>query len=214
MSLAWQKRPVWALMALWAAILASTLSLATTRPTTAQAPAQVSLAGQFLIAAPSMGDPRFERTVILMIAHDPNGAFGIVINRPIEEHAIADLLEKLGDKDASAVAGTVRIFSGGPVQPQIGFVIHSADYHRAQTLDIDGRVGVTSSSEAIRDLGSDKGPRKSLLAFGYAGWRAGQLEDELRQRAWVTAPADLRLIFDADRDKVWEAAFALRTQDL
>ena len=149
-----------------------------------------------------------------MVAHDRDGAFGIVINRPIEEHAIADLLEKLGDKDASAVAGTVRIFSGGPVQPQIGFVIHSADYHRAQTLDIDGRVAVTSSSEAIRDLGSDKGPRKSLLAFGYAGWRAGQLEDELRQRAWVTAPADLRLIFDADRDKVWEAAFALRTQDL
>ena len=214
MSSAWQKRPMLALMAYLAAMLAPALWLDAASPTAAQTPAPVSLAGQFLVATPSMGDPRFDRTVILMVAHDQNGAFGIVVNRLIGERPIATLLQRLGEQDTSGVTGNVRVFSGGPVQPGVGFVIHSTDYHRAQTLDIDGRVAVTSSREAIRDIGSDNGPKKSLVAFGYAGWRPGQLEDELRQRAWVTAPAELRLIFDADRDKVWEAAFALRTQDL
>ena len=209
MSLTWPARPIMAL----AAILGSALFLDAALPAPAETPAQVSLAGQLLIASPSMGDPRFDRTVILMVKHDQNGAFGIVINRPIEERPWADLLEMLGEKDTTVV-GKVRIFAGGPVQPEIGFVIHSADYQRPGTIAIDGRVAMTSSREIVRDIANNKGPTKSLIAFGYAGWAPGQLEGELARRAWSTAPADLRLIFDEDREKVWDAAFSQRTQDL
>ncbi len=209
MSLSWPARPILAL----AAILGSALFFDAALPAPAETPAQVSLAGQLLIASPSMGDPRFDRTVILMVKHDQNGAFGIVINRPIEERPWADLLEMLGEKDTT-VAGKARIFAGGPVQPEIGFVIHSADYQRPGTIAIDGRVAMTSSREIVRDIANNKGPTKSLIAFGYAGWAPGQLEGELARRAWSTAPADLRLIFDEDREKVWDAAFSQRTQDL
>jgi putative transcriptional regulator len=178
-----------------------------------QVPAPSSLAGQLLIAAPSMGDPRFFQTVVLMARHDKNGAFGIVINRPMGERPLASLLEALGEKDA-AVEGNVRIFAGGPVQRDLGFVVHSADYHRPGTVDIDGRVAVTSNRDILRDIARKQGPKKSLIAFGYAGWGPGQLEGELTLRAWFTAAEDARLIFDEDRDKVWDEAMKRRTQDL
>jgi putative transcriptional regulator len=178
-----------------------------------QVPAQASLAGQLLVAAPSMGDPRFAQAVILMARHDKNGAFGIVINKPVAERPLASLLEALGEKD-TGVEGSVRIFVGGPVQPEIGFVVHSTDYRRAGTIDIDGRVAVTSNREILRDIGRKQGPNKSLVAFGYAGWGPGQLEGELALRAWFTAEEDLGLIFDEDRAKVWDEAMKRRTQDL
>jgi putative transcriptional regulator len=148
-----------------------------------------------------------------MVRHDKDGAFGIVINRPIAERPLAELLDMLGDKGAPA-EGTVRIFAGGPVQPELGFVVHSTDYQQPQTIAIDRRVAVTSSRDILRDIGSGKGPTKSLIAFGYAGWASGQLEGELRERAWVTAPAERNLVFDEERDKVWDIAYAHRTQDL
>jgi putative transcriptional regulator len=178
-----------------------------------EAPGPPSLAGQLLVASPEMRDPRFYHTVILVVRHDRNGALGIVINRPVENRPLASLLEALGEKD-TGVAGSVRIFAGGPVQPQIGFVLHSPDYHRPETIDIDSRVAMTSSLQVLRDIGSSKGPRKSLVAFGYAGWKSDQLEGELRERAWLTAADDEKLIFDEDRDKVWEEAMKRRTQDL
>ena len=182
-------------------------------PTPTDAPEQGSLTGQLLIAAPTMGDPRFQHTVILMVRHDRNGALGIVINRPIGNRPLASVLEALGEKD-KAVAGQVRIFAGGPVQPEIGFVVHSAEYHRSDTVDIDGRVAMTSSLEILRDIGNHRGPSKSLIAFGYAGWAPGQLEAELGQGVWFTAPEDPGLIFDLDRDKVWDDAMKRRTQEL
>jgi putative transcriptional regulator len=178
-----------------------------------QVPAPPSFAGQLLIAAPSMGDPRFSQTVVLMARHDKNGAFGIVINRPAGERTLASLLEALGEKQAD-VEGSVRIFAGGPVQREIGFVVHSADYRRPETIDIDGHVAVTSHREILRDIGRKQGPKKSLIAFGYAGWGPGQLEGEMALRAWFTAAEDARLIFDEDRDKVWDEAMKRRTQDL
>jgi putative transcriptional regulator len=178
-----------------------------------EAPTYPSLAGQLLVASPGMGDPRFYHTVILVVRHDRNGALGIVINRPVEDRSLASLLEALGEKD-TGVAGSVRIFAGGPVQPEIGFVLHSPDYHRPETLDIDGRVAMTSSAQILRDIGNKQGPRKSLVAFGYAGWKSDQLDGELRQGAWVTAADDEKLIFDEDRDKLWEEAMKHRTQDL
>ena len=176
-------------------------------------PARASLAGQLLVATPSMGDPRFAQTVIFMARHDKSGAFGIVINKPVGERPLASLLEALGDKEAGA-AGSVRLFAGGPVQPEIGFVVHSADYRRAETIVVDARVAVTSTREILRDIARKQGPQKSLIAFGYAGWAPGQLEGEMALRGWFTAEEDVDLIFDMDRAKVWDEAMKRRTQDL
>jgi putative transcriptional regulator len=199
-------------------LIAAAVSLSATLvyaalPERSEVPEQTFVTGQLLVASPTMGDPRFVQTVILMVRHDRNGALGIVINRPLGDRPLAKLLEALGDKEAG-VTGTVRIFAGGPVQPDIGFVLHSADYHRADTVDIDGHVAMTSSREILRDIGNQRGPNKSLIAFGYAGWARGQLEGELAHGFWFTTPQDAKLVFDDDRDAVWDHAMKRRTQDL
>jgi putative transcriptional regulator len=191
-------------LALWVALLASD------RTQSAEATPRASLAGQFLIATSAMRDTGFDRAVILMLRHDQDGAFGIVINRPLGQRPMADLLGANG----TAASGNVQVFFGGPVQPNIGFVVHSTDYRRAETLDVDGRVAMTSSREVLRDIADKRGPAKALIAFGYAGWAPGQLESELARNVWYTAPEDPTLVFDDDRDKVWEHATARRTQDL
>lgn len=177
------------------------------------ADAPPSLKGQLLIATPAMRDPRFDRAVILMVRHDGDGAMGIVINRTLGEKPLAEILAAFGAKDTTAT-GNVSIFLGGPVQPEVSFVIHSADYRRPDTLDIDARFAATPSREVLRDIAGNAGPMKSLIAFGYAGWAPGQLEAELARNVWYTAPADPSLVFDDDRNKVWEHATARRTQDL
>jgi putative transcriptional regulator len=203
----WRKRAAATALALTA------LRLDAAPQAAAQSTDSVSLTGQMLVASPSMGDPRFAHTVILMVRHDKDGAFGIVVNRPVGERPLAALLETLGEKDTTAT-GQVRIFAGGPVQPDIGLVVHSTDYHRPSTVDVNAGVAMTSSREILRDIGNGKGPQKSLIAFGYAGWAASQLEGELARRDWVLAPGESKLIFDEDRDKVWDAAFSRRMQDL
>jgi putative transcriptional regulator len=176
-------------------------------------PESRSLTGQLLIAAPTIGDPRFAHTVILMVRHDEEGAFGIVINRPVEERSIASLLEAPGE-DVSEISGSVRIFAGGPVQPELGFVVHSAEYRLDETLDVDGRVAMTANRQVLRDIGHHRGPLKSLFALGYAGWGPGQLEGELARHDWFTTPEEPGLIFDDDRGNLWEDAMARRTRDL
>jgi len=177
--------------------------------TPADPPGIGSLTGQLLVATPDMADPRFAHTVILMVRHNKDGAFGIVINLPLDERPVADILRAVGDNDTKA-EGTIRLYAGGPVDPQIGFVVHSAEYHRPETLAVDGKVAVTSSADILRDIAKHHGPAKSLFAFGYAGWGPGQLEGEMAQRSWFIAPADMALIFDEDRQKVWDAAMARR----
>ena len=194
-----------------AAILALLLAAALPAPTAL--PQRASLAGQLLVATPSMGDPRFYQTVIMLVRHDRTGAMGIVVNRPLQERPLAALLEALGEK-ADGAAGNVRIFAGGPVQPELGFVLHSAEYRRADTMEIDGHVAMTSSREILRDIAANRGPKQSLVAFGYAGWAPGQLEGELVQGVWFTARADAKLIFEEERERVWENAVTRRTQDL
>ena len=171
-----------------------------------------SLAGQLLIAAPTIGDPRFAHTVILIVRHDKDGALGIVINRPVGERSIAALLEATGHDDAG-VAGILRVFAGGPVQPELGFVLHSAEYHRPDTLAV-GEVAMTADKDILRDIGRHQGPKKSLFALGYAGWGPGQLEDEIDHHDWFTTTADPKLIFDDDRGNLWDEAMARRTREL
>jgi putative transcriptional regulator len=171
-----------------------------------------SLAGQILIAGPTIGDPRFFHAVILLLRHDKNGAFGIVINHPLEQRSIRSLLAGAGDQDAG-VEGSLLVFAGGPVQPELGFVVHTTDYHRPDTLAVGG-VAMTADKEILRDIGHHKGPKKSLFALGYAGWGPGQLEGEIAHRDWFTTPADSKLIFDDDRGNLWNDAMARRTREL
>jgi len=168
-----------------------------------------SLAGQLLIAAPELREPIFDHAVILLAKHSRDGALGIIINRPATTTPIAALLQAFGE-DASGVTDRVRVFAGGPVNPAIGFVVHSTDYQRPDTLDIDGRVALTAAADVLRDIGLGKGPQKSLVAFGYAGWAPAQLDDELAHGVWLTVPEDVQLVFDDDRAKVWNDALERR----
>ncbi|MGH7063437.1 MAG: YqgE/AlgH family protein [Stellaceae bacterium] len=180
---------------------------------TPEAPDPISLAGQLLIAAPTIGDPRFYHAVILVVRDDKDGAVGIVINRPVGERTIESLLEGTGDR-TSDVEGSLHVFAGGPVQPELGFVVHTAEYKRPETLKVDGQVAMTASPQILRDIGHHKGPKESLFAFGYAGWGPGQLAAEMARHDWFTTPEEPKLVFDTDRAGLWEDAMARRTRDL
>jgi putative transcriptional regulator len=172
-----------------------------------------SLAGQLLIASPTIGDPRFYHTVILMIRDNKSGALGLIINRPVGERSIESLLKATGASGVG-VEGKLRVFAGGPVEPQLGFVVHTADYRLPDTLAIDGRVAMTASPQILQDIGHHHGPKESLFAFGYAGWGPGQLANEMARHDWFTAPEEPKLVFDDDRAGLWNEAMARRTREL
>jgi len=196
-----------------AALVLPTALLRAALPGSDEAPAPTSLAGQLLVAAPWMGDPRFERTVILIVEHGPGGAVGIVINKPVGEQSLASVFRALGQK-GDDISGSVRVFSGGPIQLEVGFVIHSADYHRPETVALTDRISMTSSVAILQDIGVKRGPAKILVAFGYAGWGPGQLEHEIEEHAWGIAEAEPTLVFDEDKDNVWEDARKHSTEHL
>ena len=205
-----------ALMVLCLAVAA--LGLAAVEPTPlSPAPENAAPAdpppGNLLIASAQIQDPRFYHAVVLILQHTKDGAFGIVINHKLATEKIAALLAASGDDDKT-VEGSIPVFSGGPVQPELGFVVHSADYRTADTMLVDGKVAMTASKEALKDIGHGKGPKKYFFAFGYAGWGAGQLEGEIARNDWFTASEDSALVFDDDRDTVWDKALAHRGQDL
>jgi putative transcriptional regulator len=204
----WHFKPcIWAA----AAIVLSVGVLHAALPTDSDTSGRTSYAGQLLIAAPAMQGSPFERAVILMAQHSHEGALGIVINRPLDERPIAGLLQTFGF-DATGVKDSVRVFLGGPVSPEIGFAIHSADYHLANTIDIDGKVALTAAPDVLRDIGHGKGPTKCLVAFGYAGWGPSQLDDEIARGDWYNVPEDPALVFDDDRANVWADAMARRKE--
>lgn len=209
MPMKWARsRAVWfGILLLWPTLVGGALS----KPEDTPQPA--SLAGQLLVATPEMGDPRFRHAVILMVRHDKTGALGIIINRPVETMPMSRLLDMLGEENTGAT-GEVQVFAGGPVEPRVGFVVHSAEYHRPDTADIDGRVAMTTDPAALRDIGKHQGPKQSLVAFGYAGWGPGQLENEIERGGWFTVPEDPKLVFDADRDQLWQDLQKRRTYPL
>ena len=188
-----------------ATLLHAALPTAPTTPRDLSGP--ISYAGQLLVASPDLRQPVFDHAVILLAQHNREGAFGIVVNRPIDKRPISALLDAFG-ADGSGITDSVRVFRGGPVDVATGFVVHSAEYRLHDTLDIDGRVALPVAPDVLRDIGLGKGPSKSLVAFGYAGWAPSQLEDELAHGVWVTLPEDLSLVFDDDRAKVWADALA------
>jgi len=194
------------------------LLLAAALPAMAE-PAVEPVAGELLIASAAIQDPRFHHAVILLLRHDEKGAFGLVINNPLTERPIAGLLAESGgqaDRDAqdSTIEGNLRVFLGGPVEPSYGFVIHSGEYRRPETLTLDSGVAMTATKDILRDIGHRRGPEKYLFALGYAGWGAGQLEGEIARHDWFTTPGEPDLVFDEERGQLWERALARRTREL
>ena len=172
------------------------------------------IAGQFLVATPELQDPNFYHTVVLMVRHDDTGAMGLVINRVIARGPFEKLLEGMGIEDAQNGPSEIRVYSGGPVQPGLGFVLHSRDYETGETVEVDDHVAMTPSLDVLKAIAAGNGPRESLVAFGYAGWGAGQLESEIAAGSWAIVPADVRLLFDEDVASKWQRALARRGVEL
>lgn len=169
-----------------------------------------SLNGKLLIAMPSLEDPRFERAVIFMCAHDQKGAMGIVINKTVDDLTLSKLLEDLSinlhDKDKT---DSIPVFVGGPVETRRGFLLHSSDFESKDTIKVNKDYAVTGTIDALKEAMSPEGPQSHLFALGYAGWDAGQIEKELIENSWLVCEADKDLIFSTDIQEKWGKALSL-----
>jgi putative transcriptional regulator len=165
------------------------------------------LSGQLLVAMPGMKDPRFAKTVIYMCAHSADGAMGLVVNRELQSLTFPDMLQQL-NIEAPEPHREIRVHFGGPVESGRGFVLHSADYVRDATLVVDSSIALTATVDILKAIARGSGPNHSLLALGYAGWGAGQLDSEMKANGWLHVEADPDLIFDGDLDRKWERAMA------
>jgi putative transcriptional regulator len=164
-----------------------------------------SLAGHLLVAMPNMSDPRFERAVIYVCAHGEDGAMGLMINKLVDQITFPEMLEQLGI-DNSDVSDQIRVHFGGPVETGRGFVLHSTDYRQDSSMEVDSKVALTATVDILRDIAGGQGPRRSLLALGYAGWGPGQLDQEIQANGWLHVDPDEQLIFDTDLDDKWQRA--------
>ena len=168
------------------------------------------LTGQLLLALPGVGDPRFDHAVIAMVSHGPDGAMGVSIGQPLAGISMGDILAQLG-----IAAGDIAdhpVLSGGPVERQRGFVLHSRDQadavDAADAVDVAGQWMLSSSQVLLRALAEGRGPKHWHFILGYAGWDAGQLESEIARHAWHAAPASEALLFATPPNERWTAAFA------
>lgn len=170
----------------------------------------MKLTGRLLIATPAMGDPRFKDAVIYVCSHDRSGAMGIVINKQVVKSGgalqLSDMLANIGIEGDVRVADT-PVLEGGPVDIDRGFVLHSADYFKTDTsLKLSDTLSLTSTKDVLEALVNDEAPERAMLAVGYSGWSAGQIERELQDNAWIVADAEDALIFDTDLDGKWVRA--------
>ena len=171
------------------------------------------LEGHVLVAMPGMTDQRFARSVIYLCAHSKEGAMGLVINQRAKRVKFADLLvqlEVIDEQEAIRLpkrAGALQVLKGGPVETQRGFVLHSSDYHvEDTTMPIDKAVSLTATVDILRAIAKDAGPYQAVLALGYAGWGAGQLEKEIQQNGWLSCEADADLVFGPDLESKYARA--------
>ena len=165
------------------------------------------LTGQLLIAMPAMADPRFQQSVIYICAHTPEGAMGLVLNRPIVKPTFDDLLKQLSVEPLPPVR-EVKLCAGGPVENARGFVLHTSDWTGEGSLKVDSTMALTASLDVLKVIAEGGGPRECVLALGYAGWGPGQLDQEFQQNSWLSVPADETLLFDGEHDTKWRRAFA------
>lgn len=172
-----------------------------------------SMCNHFLIAMPSLADPNFYHSVTYVCEHNENGAMGLVINHSLEL-TLGDVLDQMDiDSDDPAVNGQ-QVFAGGPVQPERGFVLHRPAGSWDSMLAVTDDIAITTSRDILQSLASGDGPGDSLVALGYAGWAAGQLEQEMLANAWLSGPADHDIIFRVPSDERWRAAASLLGVDL
>ncbi|MBT8079614.1 MAG: YqgE/AlgH family protein [Gammaproteobacteria bacterium] len=164
-----------------------------------------SLHNQLLIAMPGMLDPNFSTTVTLICEHSPEGALGIIINRPTEM-SLGGLFEQLDLRNVNAAVATLPVMNGGPVAPERGFVLHDASSEFESTVAVSPDIQLTMSRDILDSLAEGAGPDQSLIALGYAGWQAGQLEDEILQNTWLHVPASKEILFEVPFENRWEYA--------
>ncbi len=164
------------------------------------------LTGQFLLAMPGIGDPRFERAVIAMCAHDSEGALGIGIGETIEGLGLHDLLKQF--EIDPGVAPDAAVHFGGPVEPRRGFVLHSPDWGGQDTIDVGGRWALSGTIDVLRSIAEGTGPGRWIVALGYAGWAEGQLDEEMTRHGWFSTAATPGLIYEVDAEDRWEVGFA------
>jgi putative transcriptional regulator len=162
------------------------------------------LRDQFLIAMPSLRDPVFAHTITYICDHSATGAIGIVINHPLDI-CVGDIFEQLELSLAGPLAAAT-VLSGGPVQMDRGFVLHPSDFYYESTINVSPEVSLTASRDVLEDMANNRGPSKAVVALGYAGWDAGQLETEILANAWLTVPADKHILFDTPCEQRWAAA--------
>lgn len=166
----------------------------------------MELVGQLLIASPGMGDPRFAGSVVYLCAHSAEGAMGLIINKPMPQVSFSMLIAQL-DISAEPGAGPAKVHFGGPVEGARGFLLHSPDYRSPEgTLVVDDRFAMTATVDVLEALAKARGPRRALLALGYAGWAPMQLEAEIGLNGWLTCPADPDLVFSENDASKWERA--------
>ena len=163
------------------------------------------LDGHLLVAMPTMSDPRFARTVIYLCAHTADGAMGLVVNRLLDSLTFPDLLEQLGIQ-TSSMDDEIRVHFGGPVESARGFVLHSTDYMHDASMIVDGNIALTATVDVLKAMAGGMGPRRHLLALGYAGWAPGQLDAEIQANGWLLCPADENLVFGTDVISKWSRA--------
>lgn len=176
-------------------------------------PTTPSLRDNLLIAMPSLHDTHFARAVIYLCTHNEDGALGIIINQPTD-FSLTDILACLAIKAEQPQQNKLNIFYGGPVERQRGFVLHPVGRRWDATLDMNASLSITTSSDVLESLAQGDGPTQSLVALGYTGWTAGQLEKEMQANAWLTSPADNRLLFETPPKQRWQAAGALLNIDI
>jgi putative transcriptional regulator len=164
------------------------------------------LTGQILLALPGIGDPRFERAVIAICAHDEQGALGVGIGQELEAITLHDLLGQF--EIDPGVAPDAPVHYGGPVEPRRGFVLHSTDWGGQDTIDVAGRWALSGTIDVLRAIADGTGPSRWIVALGYAGWAEGQLDAEMTRHGWFNVPGDGALLYDGDADRRWERCFA------
>lgn len=165
-----------------------------------------TLIGRFLIAMPHMGDPRFERSVVFLCAHGDEGAMGLIVNKETDNVDFDEMLDQLEIEDSRI--GQLTVHNGGPVETGRGFVLHTRDYLEESSVGVTDEIALTATIEILRAIAQGGGPRKRLLALGYAGWGEGQLESEIQANGWLIADADEDILFDADLERKWDKALA------
>ncbi len=164
-----------------------------------------SLAGKFLLAMPGMGDPRFDHAAIAMFIHDAGGALGIGLGRERDDLGLHEMLEDLEIDPGSAP--DLPVLDGGPVEQQRGFVLHTPDWHAPGTIVAPGLCALSGSLEVLRAIAAGRGPSRFLVALGYAGWGAGQLDDELRRHGWGAVDGKDTILWDVPAEERWRACW-------